>query len=469
MSEMMKVPTEIERDEELMKLIPMATELYIFGYPLVVMELARQLLTNVSRVRGMKAPMGQFAHTRSLPDDTSAEVARPNPDVLYSSAWLDLKEPYVLSVPDTGGRYYFLTILDAWTNIVASIGSRTTGNGKGDFVLVGQSYKGKLPSGPTRIDSPTDLVWVVCRIGCHGEVDYDPVNVLQDQFRLVPSRDWRHKSLESLHDIVMRYEPRLPTRSDETKRPVVDRADGMDATMFHSLLCDLLMYDPPYLEDRAIVEKMVPLGMRAGEPFDPERLDAVQLGALEEGAKRGQEILRQQQEKPLSVPIDGYLMPLNMGRYGTNYLLRATVARINLGAGLPEDIVAARTFIDSDGRPLVGEKGYVLRFTRDRLPPVNAFWSVALYGPDQLYTSNPIGRYAIGDRNGPRFNEDGSLDIFIQRDSPGAEKEPNWLPAPLGGFSLMFRLYWPKAEVLTGEWVPPAPVRSDRSAGAASH
>lgn len=459
MPEMMTVASERERENEIISLIPLAAKVYLFGYPLVIMEMTRQVMTGTSQSGGMNAPMGQFVHQRSLPDGSVTTAVYPSPDALHSSAWLDLREPIVLSVPDTAGRYYSITVVDAWTSVVSSIGPRTTGSGKGDFILVGPSFKGKLPPGPSKIASPTDLVWIKGRIQCDGKDDLDDVNALQDQLKLIPLRDWGHKSLESLHGFVARYEPHLPSRSIGTPPPVAEQVDRMDISSFYSLLCDLMLHDPPLPEDGCMVETMALFSMRPGEPLAPDSLEAIPFIALEEGAKKAHDVLELEERPPMR-RVNGYHAPLNLGRYGTNYKLRALVARFHLGVNLPDDVAYSWTNIDSEGRQLVGENKYVLHFARDMLPPVNASWSVSLYNSKLAFVKNQIGRYSIGTRDDLRFEPDGSLDILIQRDSPRVEKGSNWLPAPPGGFSIMFRLYWPKEEALRGEWAPPAPARS---------
>ena len=146
----------------------------------------------------------------------------------------------------------------------------------------------------------------------------------------------------------------------------------------------------------------------------------------------------------------------NVGRYGTNYLFRAIVAQVGLGANLPEDAIYPRATKDGDGQPLMGTNRYVIRFPKGQLPPVGAFWSITLYDSRQFFVQNPINRYAIGDRDRLKFGDDGSLSLYVQQQSPGADKESNWLPARNGDFNLFMRLYSPKKEILDGTWKLPA-------------
>ncbi len=159
--------------------------------------------------------------------------------------------------------------------------------------------------------------------------------------------------------------------------------------------------------------------------------------------------------KPGGKVVNNWILTYDLGSYGTNYLYRAAVARVGLGANLPEDAVYPMTRVNADGKPLIGQNKYVMHFTKDQIPPVNAFWSLTLYNNKQFFVENPINRYAIGDRDKLTFNADGSLDLYIQHESPGKDQESNWLPAPKDGFNLIMRLYWPKKPVLDGAWAPP--------------
>ena len=145
-----------------------------------------------------------------------------------------------------------------------------------------------------------------------------------------------------------------------------------------------------------------------------------------------------------------------MGNYGTSYLQRANIALVGLGANVPEDTIYPMSVVDGDGNPYNGRNRYVLHFDKDQLPPVNGFWSLAMYDSDGYFAENPINRYSIGDRDKLEFNGNGSLDIYIQHDSPGKDRESNWLPASADDFNLVIRLYWPRSEILTSEWNPPA-------------
>jgi hypothetical protein len=201
---------------------------------------------------------------------------------------------------------------------------------------------------------------------------------------------------------------------------------------------------------------MARIGIAPGKPFDPKTFDPAVAKSLERGFDAAKSLLTATTRRPQGGGVNGWETLRNIGRYGTNYPLRAAVATAALGVNLPEDALYPRARVDREGRPLTGANRYAIRFRKGELPPVDAFWSVTLYDSRQRFVANPIGRYAIGDRDRLKFDEDGSLTLYLQHESPGPDKESNWLPAPEDEFNLFMRLYWPKKEALDGTWQPPA-------------
>lgn len=419
-------------------IVRLGTEAYIFGYPLVLMGLTEE----VWLARGS---LNQFDHLREFPDYTFHTVVRPNADTLYSAAWLDVgTEPVILSVPDTQGRYYLMQFMDAWTNTFSVPGTRTTGNGAGRFAIAGPNWNGHLPAGITALHSPTSMVWLIGRIQTNTASDYPFVHRLQDQFRLTAWSDWG-KPLQPAPPAA------VPDRSGRTPMAEIDK---MDAATFFGRLCRLMKSNPPAPADAPLVGRLAKIGIEPGKEFDFGRLGIETQRALDRAVVEG----RKQLSKPVpgGQRANGWSLRYDIGKYGVDYLLRASVARGGLGANLAEDAVYPRALADADGQPFAGARRYVLHFEKKQLPPVNAFWSLTIYDARGFFTENPIGRYAIGDRDRLRYNPDGSLDLYIQHDRPGAEKESNWLPVPTEPFSISMRLYWPKPEVLKGAWAPPS-------------
>lgn len=415
----------------------LAEQAYIYGYPLVLMAATRDVMT----ATGNEAtPVNHFNHKRTFPDPSFTDVVSPNADTLYSLAWLDLhRQPMVLSVPATDGRYYLMQLLSGWTDVFASIGKRTTGTGPGRFVIVGPSWQGKLPSGLQEIRSPTEMVWLIGRTQTNGPADYAAVRALQDQYRLMPLDE---RAIDAP----------LPQRGSNITPPAEQVAKMEPATFFGGLAA-LLPTNPPTSADASAMGELARLGVRPGLPF---RAKSAQQSALAEGVSRGRAVIERAAKNGQSAHKNGWVSHLGLGSYGTNYLTRAAVAMFGLGANLAADAVYAQARTDSQEQALQGSKRYCVHFEPGQTPPVDAFWSVTLYNERQFFERNPIDRYAIGDRDDLQFNPDGSLDLYVQHDMPADAKRKNWLPAPDGGsFNLVMRMYEPRREILDGRWQPP--------------
>jgi uncharacterized protein (TIGR02246 family) len=427
---------------------------YIYGYPLVTMEMTRRVMTNVAAPSGNLAPTGRFAHLRSYPTPADKAVTTPNADTLYSSAWLDLgREPMILTLPEANGRFYLMPILSGWTDVLEAPGTRTTGTGRQIYALTGPRWKGTLPEGITELKSPTSLAWILGRTYCKGTPeDYKAVHQFQNQVTIVPL---------SAYD-----KPYAPpaARVDsgiDMKTPVRDQVNRMEASAFFKLLAALLKDNPPSEADAPMIASMARVGIVPGKEFDATKLDGVAAPAIASAPQRAWKRISTE-ERRAEVPVSGWSYSTDTGAYGNDYLRRATIAAFGLGANLPEDAVYPRTRVDAEGHVLTGRNRYVIRFPMGETPPVNAFWSLTMYDPSYFFVSNYLNRYSLGDRSTLRSNEDGSLDLYVQHESPGRERESNWLPAPSGEFSLMLRLYWPTEDVIDGSWKPPAVIRADR-------
>jgi hypothetical protein len=291
------------------------------------------------------------------------------------------------------------------------------------------------------------MVWLIGRIQTNTASDYAFVHVLQDHFRLTPLSAWGNP-----------MKPAEPvSKTDRESRTPLAEMEKMDAAAFFSLLCRLMQRNPPAPADAPLMRRLEKIGIRPGREFDFTRLPAKTQQAIEEGADEAQRTISEPPTEGKTA--NGWRTFYHLGNYGVDYLLRAQVARVGLGANPPEDALYPLAFTDADGRPLEGNRRYVVHFDKSLLPPVNAFWSLAMYDAHGFFCENSIGRYAIGDRDQLRYNADGSLDIYIQHSRPSAEKESNWLPAPAEQFNMLLRLYWPKPQALDGTWAPP-PIRT---------
>jgi hypothetical protein len=425
-------------------------EAYTYAYPAVLMEMTRRVRANAAEPNTItrRSPMNRFAHAQAYADANARDVVRPNADTLYSSLWYDVgNEPLVITLPDMGERYHVIPFMDMWTDVFATLGTRTTGSGGGSYALVGPSWKGALPEGLRAIVSPTDVGYIIGRIQANGASDYGHVHTLQAGLTAVPLSGWGNAS----------YVP-APGQVDpaiDMVTPAPEQTARLDAAAFFATFAEVLKKNPPNATDCAVVLRMERLGLVVGQGFDLARAaPAVQRAlarAVPDAYKRIQGRVR-----GFGPPVEGWLSTATMiGVYGNDYLLRAYVAHAGLGALPNEEAIYPPAFTDSEGRPFTGAARYVLHFDKDRIPPADAFWSLTMYGADQFFVPNPIDRYAIGDRDALTFNADGSLDLYIQHESPGQDQEANWLPAPAGPFSMNLRLYMPQASALEGSWTPP--------------
>ena len=427
-------------------LADIAAEGYIYLYPLITMELTRRQATNVAPdTMPGRGPMNRFSHIRAFPAADFKMVVRPNFDTLYSSGWLDLREgPVVVSAPDTDGRYYMLPMLDMWTDVFASPGKRTSGTAASSWAVVPPGWEGTLPEGVERIDAPTPVVWIIGRTQTNGAHDYDAVHQVQDGYAL------RRLSPSSTDDASVEVDPDV----DMVTAPL-DLVNAMSGREYFALGARLMKIHPPHVTDWSVTSRMRRLGFVPGEDFDPTGLEPTVAAAIDAAPRTAQAALTAQLATMATVK-NGWQMNVNaIGVYGNFYAKRAIVAMVGLGANPPEDAVYPLLMSDGDGEHVDGSRDYVLHFEHDSLPPDDAFWSVTMYDEHGVQVANEIDRFAIGDRDALRYNDDGSLDLFIQHANPGPEKTSNWLPAPQGPLGITMRLYAPRASILSGEWSPP--------------
>lgn len=438
--------------EEALKL---GSEVYVYGYPLVTMDLTRQVMTNVKSAEGLKAPMGQFVNAREYPPASFRDVTAPNADTLYSSAWVDVSaEPYILHVPDENGRYYLMPMLSGWTDVFADPGTRTTGTKAQDFAIVGPTWKGTLPKNVKPFHSSTNMVWVIGRTYCTGTPeDYKAVHQIQDQYKLTP-----------LSHFGKEYTPPegKVDSSVDMKTPVRDQVNNLPAKEYFNRLALLMKNNPPTKQDSAMVAKMAKLGIKPGQDYDLSKMDKEVAAGLEESVKLAQQKIMDHMKKA-GVDKNGWTYSTKTGIYGTDYLQRAFITAVGLGANRPQDAIYPTATVDGKGEKLDGKNNYTIHFAKGGLPPVKGFWSLTMYDDKYFFTENALNRYTLSARNDLKKNDDGSIDLYIQHESPGKDKESNWLPAPKGEFILMMRFYWPEESLIKGTWNPPAVVKVESS------
>lgn len=413
-----------------------AERAYVFAYPLVLIETTRA-----------GQPTNNFTHVPQFPRPDTRKVVRPNADTLYTMAWIDLsKEPILIHVPDSNGRFYLLQFMDAWSETFANPGKRTTGTGERWFAFTGPGWTGRLPDDVTRYEAPTNIVWLLGRTQTNGVSDYDNVHAFQRGMRIMPLSSYPTGEQKLASALAF-------GKSGDITPP--ERVKAMMPVEFLTAFTQALKANAPHSADAPMVDDLALIGVVPGEDFNSSKLTPEQLQAVNEGVIAATARVESFADKSHQVKPGWNTFIRHVGRYGTDYISRAITARLALGANPPEDAVYMSTFADGDSRALDGSARYRMHFDRGQTPPVDAFWSITAYDKDGYFIDNPLDRYAIGDRDPLKVNSDGSIDLYIQSENPGLEQESNWLPSGKRPFNLTIRLYSPREAILDGSWQPP--------------
>jgi hypothetical protein len=433
----------------------LAREAYLFVTPLIY--------TDVTRVTSL-VPDNYLDFLSTFPDHTFRQVVAPNNDTNYSLAFLDLsRDAITVELPDTKGRYYVFPLQDAWTNNFFLPGKRTTGTGAQKYLITAPGWTGDVPKGFTQVQSPTNLVWIIGRIQVNSPEDQrNVVYPLQQRFILKTLSAWQgaDDSLPDWQQPHRLYGHFLPDSTESKSTVEVVRSISIEN--FFNYANALLTDNPPAEADSAIVERIAAIGVGAGLQFKLSNFDR----ATQEALAQVPADVYAEFEKPIE---NGYFGKITAdstaknGNYGVNYNLRARVAYRGLGALPPEEAVYYNYYTDAAGNPLNGENRYRIHFKKGQLPPAQAFWSYTAYDSDRYLIENPIRRYTIGDRNPLRYNVDGSLDLYLSRESPGKARESNWLPVGEDEFNLVLRIYIPATDFLANRsvWSDPKPEKID--------
>jgi hypothetical protein len=434
-----------------MEATSIADDAYIYGYPLVTFDMVRKQQTNVAAPDAEHAPMGQVIKMRTYPAVDNHCCAAPNADTLYTEVWLDVaKEPWVFSIPDMGDRYYIMPMLDGYSEVFSVAGSHTTGGKAQTYAITGPGWSGVLPQGVTEVKSPTAMVWILGRIYSSGTPeDYKEVHGLQDKFSVVPLSAFG-KPYTAPAGVV---DP-----SVDMKTAVRKQVNALGIEAYFTELAKLIKANPPTAQDAPIVARMAKIGLVPGQDFDSSKLGILDREAIKIVPKfalieMGLHLKRQKTTNAWLYFTKG------VGNFGTDYLVRGMANLLGPGWNRPQDAVYPLSQKDADGDEYNGASHkYVVRFEKGQLPPAEAFWSLTMYDTDFFFVPNSINRYDLAKRDHLITNPDGSVEMYIQAETPGKDKEANWLPAPKGKFSLVLRLYTPTTtapSILDGTWTPP--------------
>lgn len=412
---------------------------YLYGYPLVDMQ--RQMHNETHRVAAAQQVLAPVNRMYRYPDlvtpDTAGNLRAPNNDTLYFTAWFDIgEEPLVIHTPDTDGRYYTIAVTNQYAE-VTHIGRRTTGTGENYFALVLPGWEGELPEGVTPIHVETPIGWLLGRMLVNGEEDFPAAKALVDEIWLAGLAE---------------FQPGL--RPPTTAVAHGELSHPLDSLEFFALMNRALKRLPPRPGEEALMAQFNAIGIGPAADFDPSRLDEASRRGLEAAIADGLAIVEAATARTIP-DYNGWMISLDIGRYGYDYMHRASVVRGGYG-NLPEESLYPATLFDAEGNLLSGRHRYRLHFPAGQLPPVEGFWSLSIYNLNASMTlpENPIRRYSIGDRTeGLEYNEDGSLTILLQHEEP--MEGVNWMPVPAGNFAAIMRLYEPSAAALNNEYLLP--------------
>ena len=415
-------------------------EAYIYGLPLVMSYKTMYAYAVDEKGPNFKAPFNQLQNSARVygPQDTA--VVTPNSDTPYTIMWMDLRaEPVVITVPEMEAkRYYSIQLQDLNTYNFGYIGSRTTGNGAASYLVAGPSWNGETPAGVNGVYvTNTDFAVGIGRTQLFDAGDLDQVRRIQKGYKLQTVSSFQGST--------------PPPAAPSIAFPAwTESAAGND---FISYLDFLLKHVTPDAAEKKLWDKWAPIGVAPGKKHDFAKLPEEMQKAISGGIKAALAKIRARARQ-------GTIAGHDRAGYDGDWLLRAAVTEFGWGANNAEEASYPSYREDADGEVLDASKhDYTLTFIKDGLPPVKAFWSVTMYdGKTQLLIENPIHRYLLNSPMLPdmKKNEDGSLTLYIQKESPGKDKESNWLPAPDGPFYLVLRLYWPTLSILQGSWKRPS-------------
>ncbi len=430
-----------------------AKEAYVYGFPMV--DNYRVMYSYFVNKQDPEYKGGwNEIHSAArvyTPDDKTIQT--PNSDTPYSSVGADLRaEPLVLTVPPIEqNRYYSLQFVDGYTYNEAYVGSRTTGNGGGKYLLAGPNWTGDKPEGINEvIRSDTDLMLVLYRTQLLGPSDIDKVKEIQAGYQVAPL------------SVYLNQPPPAPAPPIDFVPPLTSDQQKT-SPQFYEILNFVLRYAPTLPDEKQMRDRFATIGIGPDGNFDADKLSPEMRTAIEGGmADAWAEFDKLKKEKIDTGEVGAAQFFGTADDLKGNYLYRMAGAVLGIYGNTAAEALYPSSTNDASGQPLTGANKYTFRFAKDQMPPVNAFWSLTMYElPQSMLVSNPINRYLINSPMLPSLvaDRDGGYTFYIQNESPGPDKEANWLPAPKGPFVLVLRLYWPKPDALNGTWKAPKPER----------
>jgi hypothetical protein len=425
-----------------------AKEAYVYGFPLVDNYRIQYSYFVDTKSPEFKVPWNQIRNEPRVYTPADKTIQTPNSDTPYSFVGMDLRaEPIVLTVPPIEKeRYFSIQLIDAYTFNFDYIGSRATGNEGGSYMVAGPNWKGETPKGVKKVfPSETQFVFAVYRTQLFNPGDLDNVKKVQAGYKA-----------QTLSAFLGQPAPKAASAIDFIK-PLTP-AEEKTSPQFFNILNFVLRFCPTNPSETELMARFAKLDIGAGKTFDANKLTPEMKAAIEQGMADSWadlEALKKEfdEGKVSSGDVFGTRAYLK-----NNYLYRMIAAALGIYGNSKQEAMYPTYYVDEAKQKLDGANRYTLRFAPGQLPPVHAFWSLTMYEmPQSLLVANPINRYLINSPMLPQLKKDadGGLTLIVQNESPGKDKEANWLPAPKGPFSMIMRLYWPKQEATEGKWTPP--------------
>jgi len=402
-----------------------------------------------TRTEPVDRQANRFDHVRKLEDASHLTGGAPNNDTLYSRAWVYLKdEPVILTVPEISDRYHSVEIADFMDDNFAYVGTRATGDKAGNYAIVGSGWKGTLPAGIIPLPaSSTPWAFVLVRTYLKDASELKIACAIQDQYKLTPLSQWEEPSAS-------------PPKGAKIWEPLDRKADPLNEWR---TITRAMLEVPPAERDAEMLQSYARIGIGPGLDVDVQ--DANTKRGLARAAVDGRKIIAEAFGAGYGQhPVNGWnYPPAATGRLTPtrDWLMRSVQLLAGFVVNDPIEATYLNVSVDGEGKPLSGKNRYIIRFEKGDQPKVNAFWSVTMYNLQYNLVANPINRYSLGDRSGMKADNDGTVTMYIQKDSPGPDKESNWLPAPEGNFFLVLRTYLPAEDIVNQTWSPPPLTRVD--------
>lgn len=423
---------------------------YVYTFPLVLMDATKTKMTNTVKATSKQAPVNQLIHAQKLADSNSKDVVTPNVDTIYSQVLLDLSKGPVMFEKPAVDRFCSVEVIDAYTNCVAVLGTGGDTQKAQKYIFTTKDSNKEIPSGYKQVKMPTTMGWIIVRTLCNGNDDMENVKKIQGGLKVYTYEQYKNGTTD---------EKAKGTYDEKNQYIPIEHVTSMTPKEYFDIANNLMKSNSPTDEDSKIVSEMRKVGIGSGLTFDASVLGQNYADKWKSMVGSLQKTLTSDCEKFYINSGAWKYFGKPIAEFGTEYEYRALVAVGGLGANPVSVAVYPKTTVDSDNKRLKGNNNYIIHFEANQLPPVekNGFWSITAYdSSNNLLIDNSIDRYCVNDRSKMQYNDDGSLDIYVQAKAPDEKHISNWLPVCEGEFHLFMRIYLPQKSVIENKWQTPS-------------